>query len=64
MQVGITMKSNGITKTISADVDYLEDWLYLLSEATRSEWTSVESIAAERSDGRMVWSCEADDLWE
>mgnify|MGYP003629181186 CR=1 FL=1 len=64
MQVEIAMKSNGITKTISADVDYLEDWLYLLSEATRSEWTSVESIAAERSDGRMVWSCEADDLWE
>ena len=59
MQVQIAMKSNGITKTISA-----EDWLYLLSEATRSEWTSVESIAAERSDGRMVWSCEADDLWE
>ncbi len=64
MQVDIVMTSNGITKTISADVDYLEDWLYLLSEATRSEWNQVESIAAEKSDGKVVWSCEADDLWE
>ena len=64
MQVHITMELGGITKTLSADVDYLEDWLHLVSEATRSEWTNVESIAAERSDGRMVWSCTADDLWE
>ena len=64
MQVHITMELGGITKTVSADVDYLEDWLHLVSEATRSEWTNVESIAAERSDGRMVWSCTAGDLWE
>lgn len=64
MQVHITMSLGGITKTVSADVDYLEDWLHVISEATRSEWTNVESIAAERSDGRMVWSCTADDLWE
>lgn len=64
MQVDIIMNSEGITKTISADVDYLEDWLYLLSEATRSEWTNVEAIAAEREDGKIVWSCQSVDLWE
>ena len=64
MQVHITMTTCGITKTVSADVDYLEDWLHVVSEATRSEWTNVKSVAAERSDGRMVWSCTTDDLWE
>lgn len=64
MQVEIKMTSSGVTKIISADVDFLEDWLHVVSEATRSEWTNVQALAAERSDGRMVWSCEADDLWE
>lgn len=64
MQVEIKMTCGGLVKAISADVDFLEDWLHVVSEATRSEWTNVESIAAERSDGRMVWSCAADDLWE
>jgi len=57
MYVKIEIEANGITTTHEAhDVAYLQEMLTLLLTATRGPFHYVEALAAEKSNGQMIFS--------
>lgn len=60
MQVTITLEKNKVTKVFQAsEVLFISDWLDLVTEVTRSEYTNVAGVAVEHHNGEMSWSEES-----
>lgn len=57
MKCTITIEHGNMVKTFSGtDLDFLSQWLDLMLEATKAEFPYVIDMAAEKTDGKVIFS--------